>query len=485
MVQYFKLGSWDRLIILLLVFGLMQTPFLLFENHIQTPELLWIRLGERLADGWRLYAQIADESGPFAALVYGLLAKLHLAEFHVLRIAGSALILIQAFWLNQLARRFQLMHERNFLIAFFYIIFIHIGPDSVTLSPILMATTFLLAVYGRLFKIIKDGPNSDDAIYLGLSLGFATLCYQPAALFILPCYLSALFFSGLRINQYLMIAVAMLLPGTLVYSFFLVGGGEADFWHCFLAPFRFGFLISWVGWDVILGFGGLLFLVSVMGWVVANRNSRVNFEQLGFTVFFFGLITAGLSIFFGTVQSSYQLLFLVPHAAFFMAQFIQFTKGFLMQEVVNLILIVLMLGGFFGMSNPSFGHQIFGHQLFVEEPPKGFKVNFKDQSILLLSNDFRYYKYNRPATRFFKFYLSKIKKQDSQTIQGLMYWHQCLAEDPAQIIYDPNGFVPSLAVHLPEFGKSYRASFYPSLFQAFPGKKFGKPPQIQIPSPQL
>ena len=474
MVQYFKLGSWDRLILLLILFGLMQAPFLVFGNDIQVPEILWIRLGERLADGWRLYAQIADETGPLAAMVYGGLAKANLAEFHVLRYLGSGLILIQAFWLNQMARRYQLMQDRNFLVAFFYLIFCHLGPDAISLSPVLMAVTFIIAVYGRLFKIIKEGATSDDAIYLGLALGCALLCYQPAIIFLIPCYVSALFFSGLRINQYLMIAVAMCLPAALVYTFFHIGGGEHDFWRCFMAHFRVGFLVSWAGWDLMLGLGGLLLLVSLAGWVAANRSSRVNFQQIGLSVFFFGLIAAALCVFPGTTQSPYQLLFLVPHAAVFMALFVQFSRSILVQEIYSLVLMIVFIGGFLGMANPSFGKQIIGHTLFAEDPPKGFVANFSKKPILLLSNDFRFYKYNPPATRFFKFYLSDVDKKDAQTMEGLMYWYRCLAENPPTIIYDPGGYIPPLSVRIPEFGHCYQASFYPQLYQSMKARAFGK-----------
>lgn len=450
----------------------MQAPFLLFAQSILTPELLWIRLGERMADGWRLYAQIADETGPISALVYALLAKLNLAEFKILRFAGSALILIQAFWLNQIAQRFQLMNERNYLVAFFYLIFCHLGPDGVSLSPTLMATTFLLATYGRLFKIIKVGASSDDAMFMGLNLGLAALCYQPVVLFLFPIYLSCLFFSGLRINQYFIVLVAMLLPSALVYSFYLVGGGEADFWYCFLAPFRIGFLVSWVGWDVSLGFGGILVLLSLLGWVVANQNARVNFQQLGIAVFFFGLIAAVLSVFLGTIQTTSALFFLVPFASFFMAQFTQFTRSALTREITVYLILIVVLGGFLGMSNPIFSKRIFGSSLFLEEPPKGFRANFKGKPLLLLSNDFSYYKYNPPATRFFKFYLSNLRKKDSQSIEGLIYWYQCLAEDPPKLIYDPQEFILPLAVRIPEIANRYSVGFYPSLYVAR-GRKFG------------
>jgi hypothetical protein len=473
MIQYFKLGSWDRLILLFVLFGLIQFPFLFLNNHLLLPELLWLRLGERLSSGWRLYAQAMDDTGPLSALVYAGIASIKGVDFHIFRYLGAILIVIQAFWLNQIAQRFQLITERNFLIAFFYVIFSQIGPDAATLSPTLMANTFIIAAYGRIFKLIRFGPDNNDVMYLGLVIGLATLCYQPSVILLFPFYLSALFFSGLRLNQYFIILVAVVVPIAAVYSFFVLGGGESEFWTCFLSPFRIRFLQSWVGWELILGYGGLMVLLSLLGWALANRSSRVNFQLLGYSVFFFGLVGSSFMVFFGTIQTTYQLCFLVPHVAFFMAQFVSFSKSVLVQEILVLFIVFIMVGGFFGMADPSFGKQIFNHQLFVGEPPKGFKVNFENKNLLLLSNDFRYYKYNKSATRFFKFYMSGLNENLSQTHEGLIFWYQCLEENPPELIYDPSGLVPALAVRIPEFGKCYRASFYPKLYEAIPGTRFG------------
>jgi hypothetical protein len=473
MVQYFKLGSWDRFILLLLLYGLLQAPFLLFSQDILVPEILWIRLGERLADGWRLYAQILDETAPIPAMVYALLAKLGLLDHHILRYLASFLVLMQALWFNQMAHRFQLVTERNYLIAFFYLIFSHLGPDCFSLSPVLMANTFVLFAFSRFFKILKDGASSDDAMVLGLLLGLSVLCYQPAVLFILPIYLSALFFTGLKPNQYLLILVAMLLPLGGVYTFFTVGGGESEFWTCFLSPFRIRFLMSLIGWELSLGLGGILLLVSLAGWAAANQNSRINFQRLGFTVFFFSVIMAFLTIFLGTVQSTDQLLFLVPHAAFFMAQFMLYTKGVLMQEIYSLLVCALLVSGFYGMVDVTFGKQILGHRLYLDNPPKGFTANFQNRDIMVLDNDFRFYKYNKPATRFFRYYLADINPNASQTFEGLIFWYQCLAENPPRLIYDPHMLIPALAVRMPEFGRCYRATFYPNLYEVIPGRKFG------------
>jgi hypothetical protein len=473
MIQFFKLGSLDRFFLLLIFFGLIHGPFLWISDHIQVPELYWIRLGERLSQGWRLYAQALDETGPLPALIYAGLYRLGLADFHVFRIIGAAMVLLQALWLNQMVHRLQLISERNFLVAFFYLLLIHTGPDSVSLSPVLIANWFLLFATARFFKILKDGASSDDAMVLGLWMGLAFLSYQPSLLFLLPIYISSLLFTGLRPNQYLLMLVAALLPTAGVYAFFLVGGGEREFWTCFLAPINPVSKLNLVDWDLFLGFSVLLILIALTGWVVANQNSRVNFQRLGFTVFFFSLIAAAITLFFGTRLSTDRLIFLVPATSFFAAQFMVYTRGVLFQEILGLFCGILFLGGFYGMSDYSFGKQILGHRLFAEDPPKGFMANFLHRPILVLDEDARFIKYNSLATRFNRYYLSGLNRNLSQTHEGLIFWYQCLAEDAPALIYDPHQFIPQLVVRIPEFGRCYKSSFYPNLYEIRPGKKFG------------
>jgi len=479
MVQLFKIGSGERLLMLLAIFGLMQAPFLLFNDSILVQELLWIRLGERLADGWRLYAQAADDTAPIPAMMYGLLAKAGLHNFHMLRILGTALVLSQALWLNQMAFRYQLVADRNYLMAFFYIIFIHTGPDAVSLSPILISCSFILFSLGKLFKILKDGASSDDAMVMGIWLGLAFLSYQPALIFILPIYISALFFSGLRINHYFLIAAAAMLPLGLVYACFIYGGGSRDFSHCFFSQFRFQPFLNLSGLNIILIQAAVLLMVAIWGWAFSNQNSRVNFHRLGFNVFFFSTIAGFASLFLGSTRSTDQLLLLVPQAAYFMGQFVIHSRKKLFTELAGISLAAFFLFSFYRISNPNFGKQVLHLNLFAEEPPKGFSANFQGQRLLLLDNDFRYYLHNPAATRFFRHYLSGLDKQDSQTYEGLIYWYQCLAEDPPKIIYDPHGLIPNLALHIPEFTHCYRATFYPNLYQAIPGKVFGKKNKVE------
>jgi hypothetical protein len=217
----------------------------------------------------------------------------------------------------------------------------------------------------------------------------------------------------------------------------------------------------------------VMLLISLAGWFYSNQNSRVNFHRLGFNVFFFSAITGFVTIFFSSIRTGEGLLLLLPQAAYFMAQFVLHSRNRLLNEGLGLGISILFLGGFYLTSQPSASGKNRWNGLFFQDAPKGFTANFSGKSLLLLSNDFRYYSHNPPSSRFFRFYLSGIRRQDSRTYEGLMYWYLCLAENPPQLIYDPYGFIPDLALHMPEFGQCYRASFYPNLYEAIPGKSFG------------
>lgn len=475
MLQYFKLGSWDRLILLLLAALLLQAPFFFFPPEILVPELLRIRLGEKLADGWRLYAQIQDETGPLAAMVYAAMAKAGILYPGGLRAAAFLLILAQAFYLNNLVHNLQLVTDRHYLVAFFYLVFSHLGPDSQSLSPVLLGNTFHLFALGRFFRLLKEGSGQDNSMILGLWLGLAALCYPPMGLLVLALLVSALFFTGLRPNQFLVAILAVILPWASVYPFYLLGGGEQEFFICLLAHFEPGFRESWTGWDIYLSLAAFLLLIALAGWAAGNLNSRVNLQRMGFMVFFFSLINGFLILFLGTVRTTENLLVLLPHAAFFATQFFLFTRGILMQEMVNLFVCGIFLSVFYGLSDAGFGTRIFHHQLLAGKPPKGFQANFKGPPIMVLANDPRFFLHNPCATRYLRFYLNPVQSRLSQTHEGLIFWYQILAEDPPRLIYDPDNLIPAVALRIPEFGRCYRATFYPRLYEAIPGAAFGKP----------
>jgi hypothetical protein len=473
MIQLFKIGSAERLVLLFVFYILIHAPFLIWNEHVLVQEIMRMRLGEKLSQGWRLYAQVADETGPIPALIYAILAKFGLMHFKAQRLLAAALLWQQATWLNQMAQRYQLVSDRNFLIAFFYLLFAHVSVDAISLSPALMACSFLLYSFGTIFRILKDGANPDDAMWMGLWLGFAFVSYQPGLIFLLPLFVACLLFSGLRLNHYLLSFSASLLPALGTYIFFLYSGGKAEFLHCFSAPIRMQEFYGLVSLQYLMLPALFLFGIAVLGWAYSNQNSRVNFHRLGFNVFFFCSVAGFAGIFFGNFRTGEGLLLLLAPAAILMAQFMLHSRKRLLNEGVGILLIVLFIGNYYF----GFGAQAHGtdaqNKLYLGDAPKGFSANFSGKSLLLLSNDFRYYRNNPPATRFFRFYLSGLSKKQAKTYEGLVYWHQCLAEDPPQLIYDPGGLLPDLSLRIPEFSRCYRMTFYPNLYEAVPGTTFG------------
>jgi hypothetical protein len=474
MIQLFRIGSADRLLLLLGFYALLHLPYLIFNDHILVQELLRLRLGERLADGWRLYVQAADDTAPLPALLYGLLAKAGLCDFRFLRFFAALLIWYQAMWFNRMAVRYQLVSDRNYLIAFFYLIFIHCSADACSLSPALLGLTFFLYAFGHFFRILKDGANSEDAMLTGLWLGLAGICFQPFLILLIPVFLSAILFSGLRINDYFLILAASLLPSLCFYGFFLFQGGTDDFLSCFLAGFQLTPSLSFIHPGLLLSIASVLLFLSLAAWVFANQNSRVNLQRLGFNVFFFSSLTAFGAVFIGSVRMGESLLLLVPATAFFCAQFTLLSRRMLLNELAGLIIILLFATAFYQQSQPQGALAAYNRDLFLKEPPKGFVVNFRSKSILLLSNDFRFYTGNKAATRFFRYYQSGLRKEMTNTYEGLIYLYQCLEEDPPAIIYDPSGYMDRVAVHMPEFRRCYRSSFYPGLYERVPGAIFGR-----------
>jgi hypothetical protein len=478
MIQLFKIGSADRLFLLSGFFILAHLPFLLWNETPLIQEIMRMHLGERLSQGWRLYAQALDDNGPLPALVYAFLAKFGLMHFKVQRLLAAILLWAQAIWFNQMARRYQLVSDRNFLFAFFFLVFAHAGADTVSLSPALFASGFLLFSCGVLFRILKDGAGPDDAMKMGLWLGMAFISYQPSLIFIFPFFLAALLFSGLRLNHYFLSVAAALLPAFAVYAFFNFFGGKSEFNFCFLAPLRMQPLMSLLNLEYLLIPALLMTSISVFGWVYANQNSRVNFHRLGFNVFFFAAVAGLLSIFLSSCRTGEGLVLLVAPSAGLMAQFTLHCRSRWLVEGAGQLLVFLFIGSFYFFTGSFSAAESVRKGLFMEDPPLGFKANFKDRSILLLGNDFRYYRYNPPATRYFRFYLSQLSRRNSGTYEGLILWHQILAEDPPQLIYDPEGLIPDLALHLPEFRRAYRSTYYPDLYEAVPGTTFGSGKKI-------
>ncbi|MEQ9006293.1 MAG: hypothetical protein RLP12_00305, partial [Ekhidna sp.] len=125
----------------MIIIRLVQSYFI---NDSSSYELKWLLLGEWLGQGFRMYSETFDYTGPIAAFVYKYLYLIFGKTSFIHYGFSSLVIIFQAGIFNQLLLKNKAYDENSYLPAFLYMILMVSVPDFMALSPQLLSLTFVL-----------------------------------------------------------------------------------------------------------------------------------------------------------------------------------------------------------------------------------------------------------------------------------------------------------------------------------------------------
>jgi hypothetical protein len=149
LLSFFRVNARYQTISLVVFFLLLRLPFFLGGAPLLIPELSWMLVGEQMGRGFMLYRDVWDNVSPFSGLTYWLIDSIFGRTQWVYQLAAMAVSIIQLLYFNYVIHSREVFPERTFLPGALYALFLNISFDMGTLSPMLLATTFLLFAFGN------------------------------------------------------------------------------------------------------------------------------------------------------------------------------------------------------------------------------------------------------------------------------------------------------------------------------------------------
>ena len=331
MLGYFRINDPYRLISIFLFILLVRIPFFLGWVDLSILELRWLLLGEKMASGATLYKDIWDNTGPLSAGVYWILYEVFGRSFKVYHVISMLLILYQSYIFNNILQVNKAFKDYSFVPAFIFVLLYHLHADFFTLSPVLMANTFIILAIDNLFKRIEFKSKDENIHNSGLYLGIAALFYFPTTIFFIFFLLSFAFFTGMVPRRYLLSVYGFLLPFMLAWSYFIYIGAVREFYTCYF--------YSWVYIDPVsyLNLYGVLVIISpvliVLFRAVINllnsrgfSNLQTRLQQVMFLMLIFCLLIFAVA----KIRTSVHLIiFIIPFAFFVSHYFLSKSKYYL------------------------------------------------------------------------------------------------------------------------------------------------------------
>ncbi len=455
MLSFFRVNAVYQIFSLLILLLLMRLPVYLVGIPQLIPELQWMLVGEQINKGFVMYADIWDNTAPLSALIYAGIDILFGRSQAAFQLVALAFASFQVIYFNVMINNRDIFSKRNYVPGLIYALFLNISFDCSTLSPVLMATTFVLMSFGTIVRQMSRLQASDEVFEIGFLIGIAALFYPPAGIFIIWAIASLVFFTGSTIRQYSLCAFGFLFPVLLTALYFYLDGSYQAFSRNFLSSVfqirqynlnDFKSLLVTLIIPFGLGILGFLRLVNAFGF----NNFQVRCQQVMMLWAIAGVLSIGLMPFLAPMQ----FIIFVPALAFFTVNFFSTFKKQWLSELIFLgvfaSILLIHYQAVFATGSESFV------QLKNLKLNEKLDVKIKDKRILVLGDGMEEYKNNYAATPYLNWNLAKYELQNLDNYNNVISILRNFEKDAPDIIIDKVNLAPKLFKRIPALDRRYK-----------------------------
>ncbi len=443
MLRFFKVNDPYLLVVIFLMLIAVRTAGIFLELPMLETQFKWLLLGERLGEGFRMYSETYDYTGPLAAYTYKLVDLITGRSWLAHQILSTILVMIQASILNIILLRNGAFKENNYFPAFFYMLAASAIPDAYAFSPQLMSLTFILLSLNNIFRRIDNEVQDELFLYAGLYLGIAMLFYLPAVVYFVVMLSSLLLFSSPATRRLMLFFYGLIVPLIIAFCYFYWHDAHWAFIDSYLIRGIFNTRSFNVGMiQLLVSASFLLFLSFLTILSVLSKGKYANFQTKIQQVMILTIGGGILAMLVSVELGPSQLILFVPALSFFLSHYVlllrkrfyQFTLPYLM--VVGLLLFPYL----------SF-HQT---NLELTKPPA-----LTEEKLLYFGTDLTQYGPYRMASPFLDEKLSArwLKKLDYYQPAARIQ-DNLMASDP-DVIIDDQGVVSKLFFRFPQLEARY------------------------------
>ena len=467
MLSFFRVNARYQNISLIAFFLLLRVPFFLGGAPLLVPELSWMLVGEQMGHGFMLYRDVWDNVSPFSGMTYWLIDSLFGRSQLTFQLAATALGVIQVLYFNYIIHSREVFPERSFVPGALYALFLNISFDLGTLSPMLMATTFLLFAFGAIVKIIIRREVSPLIFELGIYIGIATLFYLPASLFMVWAFLSMLFYTGATIRQHLLGLFGSVFPVLMVLLFFYMNDGVESLNRNLLTSV---FQVKQYNLNDFTSLFASLFLplcAAVMGYTRIFTSLRfVNYQTRIQQVMALWFIIAVFTIPLMQYLAPMQFVIFLPPVTFFATHYFQsFKRNSWSDELQFMalagIIVLINLQGLKGFIPGA----SMGRLENLQAKSAALPEEIKNKRILVLGQQTGEYMNNFSATPYLNWELASYDLENLDNFDSVIHVYDNFRKDPPDYVIDKQGIMPKLLLRVPALKKQYTLSRWQGIYE--------------------
>lgn len=263
---------------------------------------------------------------------------------------GLALLLGQAFHLNYILNKHEVLYKQTWLPALMYIMIAGIFPDFLSFHPLLLVNTIILFALDQLFLLYKSSSPLSPDFNSSFLFACASLIYFPVVVFFILHLLGIILLRPFNWREWMVGIIGFVLPFFFAFLWYFMNNMLIGFYdRVFISginkqpgfsdlfPYQYAFSV------IIL----LVMLVLSLLRLQGNYYKNVTRARIIQQVMMLFTVIAVLSVLVSRNNSLYRYYLLaIPFAVFLAYYFLSGRKGWWM-EILFLVLIVCWVYNYF------------------------------------------------------------------------------------------------------------------------------------------
>ena len=414
-------------------------------------------VGERLAEDHRLYSGVWDNTGPLSAGVYWIIEGLFDRRQWVYTLLATLLTTYQGLVFNDFLRARKAYRESTYVPALVFVLLTSFSFDFYTLSPVLLALTWILLAFRNAFHKIEGTLRDTQILRTGIYLGIAALFYLPSLVFILPIFYAYMLFARLSPRRSLLLLYGTLLPFLVAFTYFYGAGTSSGFIDQYLLAFATlanSHYVSGLSLFMIVAVA-LIFFVLALYKITRYRRFTIQQTQLQ-QVMFMSVIVALGSIFLVRELAPFHLLLFVPPFAFFVTHFLLNLQRLLWAEIATALLVILLPLNSYAFLFDYFSINRIAHTDAMLVHPTAYDELVVGKRILVLGDDLSIYRHAKLATPYLHWQLASKQLTHVDYFENLSEVYANFTADMPDLIIDPSSLMPTISERIPAIKDTYR-----------------------------
>ena len=457
MLTFFRVNDPYRMLGVCLLLLLIRLPFWLSGNHLTLPELSWMLLGERLAEGHRLYAGVWDDVGPLSAAVYGIIEALSNRQRWVYTVLAALLTIYQSLVFNDFLLARKAYRESTYVPALLYGLLMSFSFDFYTLSPVLMSLTWVLLAFRNTLDRIEGTLRDGQILRSGILVGVAALFHLPTLLFIVPIFYAYMLFASLSPRRALLLLYGMVLPLVAALTYFFVMETASGFVSQYVLAFgnlASHHYVNRLSLLVILAVALVFFVLSLYK---LTKYSRFTIQQTHLQqVMFVNVVVAVVATLWVRELAPFHLLFFVPPFAFFITHYLLIIQRRWWAELLTALLLVLLpLNGYALLFN-YFEINRLAHTDTLLVQPTAYDALVENKRVLVLGDNLSIYRHAKPTTPYLNWQFASEQLSHLDYFENLSEVYINLTSDLPDMIIDQADLMPTISERIPVIKNTYR-----------------------------